>query len=194
MVQPKGSGDVRGASRPGLLILTGPSHVGKTAVSGEILATTPRPAAYLSVDGTLEQTLRRPPGDIWAQIPLAYELIGSDLEILLERGWFVLVESTFTYVAGEGDAEMHDVALADLVGKAKAHGAPCWVVQLTASRETILSRAAETNRFDLAIVSEIFALHQEQGRLPEATHVIATEALDPTEVAAAILAHVAQGT
>src|SRR4051812_33086856 len=81
-----------------LLILTGASHTGKTSVAQELLRLCPPPTAYLGVDKTLRTVLVHPPGDSWAQIPLAYRLLHAQAELLLDQRWFVIFESTFTYV------------------------------------------------------------------------------------------------
>jgi len=177
----------RSINPPELLVLTGPSHAGKTAVSREMLARTPGPAAYLSVDDTLRHTLRRSTGEIWAEIPLAYELIDKELGVLLAKGWFVIVESTFTYVRPDGSGELHDDALARMIGIAESESAGWNVVQLMAGREEIISRAGQTGRLDSKIISEIFDLHQ-GSTLPSSTSVVDTEGLTPAETAAAISA------
>ncbi|HYQ78050.1 MAG TPA: AAA family ATPase [Solirubrobacterales bacterium] len=175
-----------------MLVLTGPSHAGKTTVAEEVLTIARRPAAYLSVDDALERTLQRPAGDIWAEIPLAYELICSDLKVLLERGWLVIVESTFTYISPEGDGELHRDALAEMLEIAASRQLPWWVVQLTAERETLLARADRTSRLDSTVVSGTFALHQDGAALLAATQVVDTDSLDPRDAATAILAHLAE--
>jgi chloramphenicol 3-O-phosphotransferase len=184
-----GAKELQGNEGPGLLVLTGPSHAGKTAVAEELLAIVRRPAAYLSVDDTLERTLQRPAGDIWAEIPLAYELICSELKVLLERGWLVIVESTFTYISSEGNGELHRGALAQMIEIAASRQLHWWVVQLTAERETILARADRVSRLDPAVVSGTFALHQDGAADLAVTQVVSTDALLPREAAAAILAH-----
>ncbi|MGN6203136.1 MAG: AAA family ATPase [Solirubrobacterales bacterium] len=169
----------------GLLILTGPSHVGKTSVARAMMEALPPPAAYLSVDDVLERVLLRPPGSIWSQIPLAYELIGEQMEVLLDQGWFVIAESTFTYVSRDAEGDFHGSALARWIEAADARQAPWLLSRLEAPRETILTRARRDGRLDQEIVGATIDLHEETD-LPDA-HTVDTHSLDPAAAAAQIL-------
>lgn len=171
---------------PGLLIVTGASHAGKTTVAEAILAAVPPPAAYLSVDDVLERTLLRSPGDIWTQIPLAYELLCSELKILLERGWFVVVESTFTYVPSRGEPEFHVQTLDLLIGEARSRDIPAFIAHLKAPGDIVRDRAERTGRLDQAIVAATVDLH-DSASLPISPLAIDTDALDARESAALIL-------
>lgn len=184
----------RGETTPGtgLLILTGASHTGKTTVARAILDETSPPAAFLSVDETLERTLWRPPGDIWSNIPLAYEIIQAEARVLLGQRWFVVVESTFTYVDATGAGEFHDLAVERLAGEATRIGALVTIVQLRTPLETALARARSSGRLDASIVAETVALHQSP-RLPLAPKVIETDQLDPAAAAAVIREHLRAG-
>jgi hypothetical protein len=168
------------------LILTGPSHSGKTEVAKAILETSLPATAFLSVDDIVERVLIRASGDVWGQAPLAYELLCSQLRILLEHGWFVLIESTFTYVPLEGDPEFHAEALSRLVAEAATRNAPAWIGQLTAPSDVILARAERTDRLSLDIVEGTIALHKSV-EFPLAPLVIDTSRLDPARAAEAIL-------
>lgn len=145
---------------PGLLILTGASHTGKTSVAEEILREAGAPTAFLSVDDVLARTLINPPGDAWAQIPLAYELLLPQAETLLESGWFVLFESTFTLVPETGVPEFHGNVLDQLIAVANRSRAPWIVVQLNAGADQATARAADTGRLDPEIVAETARLHE----------------------------------
>lgn len=173
-------------SAPELLILTGSSHTGKTTVAETILAQVSPPAAFLSVDGVLENTLKRPSGDIWSNIPLAYEVIAADLAILLSRGWFVVVESTFTYVSANGGGEFHADALSRLIEQATRCAAPVRIVQLTATPEVALARAGRTGRLSPEIVAATIDLHR-SARLPGTPLVVDTDAVAAPAVAASVL-------
>jgi autotransporter-associated beta strand protein len=181
--RPAGRGSI---PAPGLLILTGASHTGKTTVASGVLKAVPPPAAFLSVDEVLQRTLRRVPGEIWSGIPLAYELIGAQLGILLDRGWFVVVESTFTYVPARGDGEFHSEALESLLAEAGSRDAPVLLVQLTAPENVVLERAEQTGRLDPSIVSATVALHG-SATFPLSPEAIDTTALDAEESVARIL-------
>jgi predicted kinase len=151
---------------PGLLILTGASHTGKTSVAREILALASPPAAFLSVDDALRTVLARPPGEIWEQIPLAYELLRLQLEALLDRGWLVVLESTFTFVPASGAPEFHADRLRQLIGVAEERGVPWALIQLSADEADLASRANESNRLPHEIVAKTVELH-ESADLPD---------------------------
>lgn len=146
---------------PGLLILTGASHTGKTSVAEEILHRVEVPTAFLGVDDVLTRTLINPLGDIWAQIPLSYELLLPQAETLLKSGWFVLFESTFTLVHEKGPPEFHGNALGRLIAVADRCHAPWIVVQLKAGADQATSRAANTGRLSPEVVAETVRLHEE---------------------------------
>jgi chloramphenicol 3-O-phosphotransferase len=176
----------------GLLVVTGGSHTGKTTIAKEVVTSVAPPAAYLAVDDVLERTLLQPPGLRWAQIPLAYELLGSELEILLERRWFVVLESTFTFVPPEGNPQFHSEVLAHLEGKARRLDAPVRVVQLMAPEDIVLSRARRSGRLDDKIVSATTQLHR-TAKLPGSSLTIDTSRLGPTQSVAAILNWIDRG-
>jgi predicted kinase len=158
-------GAARKVPAPGLLVLTGASHTGKTSVAREILRLIPPPAAFLSVDDTLSTVLVRSPGDAWAQIPLAYELLASQAETLLDRGWFLVFESTFTYVPRSASPEFHDEELNRLIDIAERRGTPWALAQLSATDDEIASRAEDTQRLPREVVAHTTALH-ESAQLP----------------------------
>lgn len=134
----------------------------------------------------LGRVLLRPPGDRWEQIPLAYELVTKELSLLLDRGWFVIAESTFTYVPPSGEPEFHGSVLSEWIRAASSRGAPCLVAQVLANLETILSRAERTGRLDPQIVAGTVELHTAV-KLPGGAEAIDTDALDATEAAQQIL-------
>jgi AAA domain-containing protein len=146
---------------PSLLVLTGASHTGKTSVAEEILRGVGAPTAFLGVDDVLTRTLIYPPGDVWAQISLSYELLLPQVETLLKRGWFVLFESTFTRVSEGGPSEFHGNVLDRLIAVADRCHAPWAVVQLNASADIATSRATDTGRLPPEIVAETVRLHDE---------------------------------
>jgi len=147
------------APAPGLLILTGASHTGKTSVARELLGIVSPPAALLAVDDTLRHQLVRPPGDPWQQIPLTYELLRPQVEVLLDHNWLVIFESTFTYVRTTGEAEFHADELRRLVQVAEERLVPHLVVQLRATGAEVRARARLTGRLAERVVEQTAKLH-----------------------------------
>ncbi|HEX6687065.1 MAG TPA: AAA family ATPase [Solirubrobacterales bacterium] len=171
---------------PGLLVLTGASHTGKTSVARAVLDAAGPPAAFLSVDDVLATTIARPPGDAWAEIPLAYELLLPQVEKLLEKGWFVTLESTFTYVPELGAPEFHSDALQQLIQTAERHDAPWLLVQLAAGDDVARARADRTGRLDPDVVDRTAELHR-AASLPETTLRLDSAERTPAELAELIL-------
>lgn len=177
----------RGAvSAPRLLILTGASHTGKTTVAQAVLDLAGAPAAFLSVDDILANTIARPPESIWAQIPLAYELLSPQVEKLLDRSWFVVVESTFTYVPETGEPEFHAEALQRLIDMAARQDIPWLLVQLVTGGDVARARADLTGRLHPDIVDRTAELH-EAASLPEATLRLHPVGETPVELAGLVL-------
>lgn len=144
------------------------------------------PAAFLSVDDVLATTIARPPGDAWAEIPLAYELLLPQVEKLLEKGWFVTLESTFTYVPELGAPEFHSDALQQLIQTAERHDAPWLLVQLAAGDDVARARADRTGRLDPDVVDRTAELHR-AASLPETTLRLDSAERTPAELAELIL-------
>jgi AAA domain len=170
--------------------LTGASHTGKTTVANGVLTAVHPPAAFLSVDEVLQRTLRRTADEIWSNIPLAYQLIGAELGTLLDHGWFVIVESTFTYVPTQGNGEFHSEALEMLLSEAGSRDAPALITQLAASEKVVLERARQTGRLDPSIVSATIALHN-SATFPLSPQLIDTTDFDAREFVARILGRLA---
>lgn len=167
---------------PGLLIVTGASHTGKTSVIGELLTQAPAPTGYLSMDATLNGILIQPPGSIWEQIPLAYDLMQRQAETLLDQGWLVILESTFTYVPDRAAPEFHLSELQRFVEIAGSRQAPVAVVQLNVPREQLLERAEETDRLSPELIATTAELHA-TAALPEFTLRLDASAAAPAELA-----------
>jgi predicted kinase len=171
---------------PGLLILTGASHTGKTSVAEAVLEAVDPPAAFLSVDNILEHTISRPPGDPWAQIPLAYELLEPQVGALLEHGWFVIVESTFTYVPENGASQFHREQLVQLIDIAERCNAPWLLIQLATTGATARGRAERTGRLPQKLVADTVQLHRNVTLPPDSLRIIA-DTSNPTEIAEQVL-------
>ncbi len=174
--------DTASLPRPGLLVLTGASHSGKSSVSAAIAEISPDPVAQLSVDTMLEQTIRPSRTDRWEEIPLAYDLIEAQLPILLGRKWPVIVESTFTYVTADGAGALHPKRLAGVVEIATCQGVPWLVCQLQADAEVLAARARETGRTTPEIVAETARIHFNVA-LPVPARRLRSDQLPPDEIA-----------
>lgn len=174
------------ACKPGLLILTGASHTGKTSVAAAFLDAVDPPAALLSVDIVLADSLVKPPGDPWREIPLAYDLLAAQLPPLLASGWFVVLESTFTYVPDVGAGQFHDDELRRMTGIADRLGVGWLLVQLSVAREVALRRAGGTDRIPLSVVAATQELH-EGAALPAEAMRLETDSAGPAELARRLL-------
>lgn len=175
---------------PGVLILTGASHAGKSTLADAFLERLPPPAAVLSVDDVLEHQLRRPGSDKWSNIPLAYEILTGELELLLRAGWFVVFESTFTYVPPSGPPQLHLEALERVLDVADRNDAPAFVARVRAPLQALLARAATIDRLDPAVVTATFALHEADPMASLNAYQIDTGELSPAQAAASILARI----
>lgn len=175
------------APTPGLLILTGASHTGKTTVAKAVLDIVDVPAAFLSVDDVLTHTISRPPGDPWAQIPLAYDLLEPQAATLIERGWFVVLESTFTYVPETGTAEFHQDRLLKLIEIAERRPAPWVLIQLNSRAEEIETRARGTGRIREEIAIKTIDLHA-SAALPDPAIRLDSTSVAPAKLALGALA------
>jgi len=181
--EPSGGAD----TRSGLLVLTGASHTGKTSVARALLDLAPPSVALVGVDKVIDETLVRPPGNPWREIPLAYELLRPQVELLLRRGWSVILESTFTFVPDAGEPELHLDQLEALLHLADRLSRPSQVVQLMPGRETVRERAGTTGRLDPGVVARTLDLH-EAATLPPETMKLEDGVSSPEDLARAILA------
>jgi hypothetical protein len=88
-------------------------------------------------------------------------MLRAQVEELLRANWFVVLESTFTFVPPSGQPEFHGEEIERLIGVALAAGAPFLVAQLRAAEPILIERAKQTERLPLAIVTETLALHDD---------------------------------
>jgi predicted kinase len=158
-------------ARGGLLVLTGASHTGKTSVAHEILHLAPPPVALLGVDQVLGQVLVRPLGNRWKEIPLAYDLMLPQLEILLREGWFVVLESTFTFVPKTGPPELHLDRLEQFCQVGANADVFVLVVRLALPRDRVLSRVRETAQLSPEVVAKTLDLHEAADLPPHVTNI-----------------------
>jgi hypothetical protein len=168
--------------------VTGASHTGKTSVIRSLLPELRPPVALLGVDHILEHTLVKPTEEKWAEIPFAYRLIQSQLGFLLDAEWLVVIESTFTYVPGNGPGMFHMAALETMVEAAEGRGARSVVCQLETSAEIASRRSHEDERLDPVVVAETGRLHRE-AKLPRLTQAISAGNRTVREVAAEVKQH-----
>lgn len=175
------------APSPGLVIVTGASHTGKTSVSRALLPLLDAPAARLSVDDTLDHVLVRPTANPWKEIPLAYDLLETQTDILLGRGWTVVLESTFTYVPEQDPPEFHHHAIRDIVATAERRGVRHLITHLTLDSADAMRRAENTGRLPPEIVAQTVALH-EVAAMPAPSIQLSTQHASPEELALATLA------
>lgn len=171
---------------PGLLVITGASHTGKTSVAKAVLRAVGTPAAFLGVDDILEHTFTGPPGDRWSQIPLAYELLRPQVRTLLTRNWFVVFESTFTYIPQSEAGQFHRKQLLQLLQSAKRCNAPSLVIQLATNEATVRDRVRRTGRLPQEIVEVTAQLHQAASLPPNSLRIVA-DTSSPAEIANQVL-------
>lgn len=175
------------SSHAGLLIVTGASHTGKSSVIRSLLPRLEPPVALLGVDDVIAQTLTRPTGDRWEEIPLAYDLIQRQIDPLLDRGWLIVVETTFTYVPLEGEASFHREALDAMIGLAERRGAPWFLFQVKAPLELALRRSEQDGRLPAQVIAATVELH-ESAALPESTVELLSEGGSPDALAESLVA------
>ncbi|MGC1166684.1 MAG: AAA family ATPase [Solirubrobacterales bacterium] len=175
------------APSPGLVVVTGASHTGKTSVSRALLPLLDAPVAWLGVDGTLDHVLVRPTADPWQEIPLAYDLLETQIDILLGRSWTVVLESTFTYVPEQGPPEFHHHAIRAMVAIAERRGVRHLVAHLTLDSTDAMRRAEDSGRLSPEIVAQTVALH-EAAAMPAPSIKLSTQSANPEELALATLA------
>jgi hypothetical protein len=145
-----------------LIVLTGPSHSGKTEVGVRLRERLPPPVARLAMDELLDGfTISAE--EYWTTgLAAGYDVLVAGSDALLGRGFTVLVESTFTYVPPDGSApEFHLEQVERLAEMARAGGARFDLVVLNASREELLRRRHATGRLWDSVIEGTARLHQE---------------------------------
>lgn len=150
-------------SQPALILITGPSHSGKTSVARSVLHDFSRPVAYLAIDDIM-QDLDLGDQDQWEDgLPAAYDVAFSSARALLRRGFLVLLESTLTFVPSpDRPPQFHANQLTRAARLAAETQAGCLVVRLTADLDEIRRRRARTARLTSRIVDGTWALHARQ--------------------------------
>lgn len=147
-----------------LIVLTGPSHAGKTTLARALqAAAAPRTTAYVAIDGLMEAITVTPDTDAWpVGLPVAYEMATAGLEAMAGRRSVVLFESTFTFVPpGEEEPQFHEEQLQTVMRLGSACYRDCVVVRVSATEASLLERGRATNRFSPDLLSAIAALHRQ---------------------------------
>jgi hypothetical protein len=152
-----------------LIVITGPSHAGKSTLLNSLVSLMPD-LAVVTYDHFFMETLRAIRGgqdpDL-AEFSLAYELMGGVVQHLIARGRPTVIESTFTRVSKKDrlastrngsvtyrhDLELHHLLSLD-IGNAFAF-------QLFAPWEVIRSRLNETPRLEEWVVKGTWEAHSE---------------------------------
>jgi predicted kinase len=171
-----------------LLILTGPSHAGKSSTAQAILRSLESPAAHVAIDEIMSW-LDLSADDAWETgLPVAYDVAASAVETLLRRGFVVLLESTFTFIPGEDRRGMfHADELRRFIELGRTHGRQVLVTRLTADPSELLRRNAATQRMDRWVIEGTARQHEP----PLPVHVpvieLATADLSADEAAARVL-------
>lgn len=141
-----------------LVIITGPSHVGKTTAVKELLGYLPIRTAVLALD-TVLRAFRTDPNHPDTVLDTAYDLLVGMVCLLLERGFVVVVESTFTLVRATGEVEMYTDRLEQLRAVAGEHSLSASSVALMTDWATVQHRADRLQRLDRGIVQAIWRAH-----------------------------------
>lgn len=149
---PSGPGD--------LVVVTGPSHAGKSTLIRELEARTLRPAATVAIDEVIAE-VQLPEVDLWSHgLPLAYGAAATRAEQLLARGELVFYESTFTYVPPPPrPPELHRDQLERLLRISSRLGAGTLVLQLVANLDDVSDRQRASGRLSTRIVREVWRQH-----------------------------------
>jgi len=147
-----------------LIVLTGPSHSGKTSLATALAETLAPPTALIAVDDIVA-TLRLVSPEHWAEhwrigLPIAYDVAEATVEVLLRRGVTVLLESTFTFIpVDDSPMECHADRFDRIIDVAQRLDLSVDVVRLMAAPDQLLRRRAGTGRLTDAVIEGTWTLH-----------------------------------
>jgi predicted kinase len=150
-----------------LIVIRGPSGVGKTAVAWALMKRTERPTVLVELDHFRLSFVNPPPRDHG----LEYEMSGSDVLIALNLGFDVVFDGNFT-------AEENDPFLERLF---QAHPQENYIFYLDATLpETLKRHATKLNpRISTKKMREVYRYASPTGR-PEEVVIPQTSSLDQT--------------
>lgn len=174
-----------------LVLVTGPSHAGKSTLIDELLGRVDPPVYVVSIDEVIGAS-ELPTEELqWERgLDAAYDAAAERTSELLAGGGLVFYESTFTYVPPDSrPAQLHPDQLHRLLEIADERDANALVVQLTASLEVVQSRRERTNRLTDRIVAEAWRMHA--GAALQATRLLRldTSELSAEQAASLVLGH-----
>jgi predicted kinase len=166
-----------------LIILTGPSHSGKTSVARALVRELRCPTGHVEIDKIMEM-LSLGDLDHWEHgLPVAYDIAAAATETLLLHDFVVVFDSTFTFIPSDGrEGQWHAEQLARLQQLGRKVGAPVAMVQLRASLPELLRRRALTGRLSDPIVEGVWKLHESFSDTTEASFVLATDDVEPEDL------------
>jgi len=149
-------------SEPRLIVVTGPSHAGKSSVLTVLREQLDGPVAVLAMDDVLGQLTIPPAEDYWrVALEAGYDVLLASAEALLRRGFTVLLESTFTFVPlDDAPPELHARRIAELADVAVATGSDFDLVLLTATLPELIRRRGATKRLWDRVVEGSHQLHE----------------------------------
>jgi chloramphenicol 3-O-phosphotransferase len=172
-----------------LVVVTGPSHAGKTTTIEAVRRELSVPSAVIAIDDIIA-SLDLGSGELWKDgLPVAYDVAAAAAAELLRHRFVVFLESTFTYIPGTDDDEpqLHREQLERLLQIARVAAVPSVVVGIGADLRILQDRHAATGRLDSRVIERIWTLHR-GATLAETTVVVDTTAVPPREAAALVLA------
>lgn len=175
-----------------LLILTGPSHAGKTTAARSAMRSLGVPSAHVAIDEIIAW-LDLAADELWEHgLPAAYDVAAEATDALLRRDFVVLLESTFTFIPDDDrPAQFHDDQLARFVRIGRDREAPVTVVRFGADLDELLRRQAGTGRLHRGVVEGTWGQHSASIELDVPIVDVATAGLAPEEMAARVRAALA---
>jgi predicted kinase len=171
-----------------LVVVTGPSHAGKSTLIGELRSRLDRPAATVAIDELMERS-SLPLELRWEHgLTDTYDAAARQSIDLLTSGLVVFYESTFTYIPpDERPPQFHLDQLHRLLGLAREAGAAQLVVQLTTTSSELERRRSGTQRLDSVIVAETWRQHSSARLQVESLLRLDTSRLSAAEAADSVL-------